>query len=214
MWVTLPSFDNRETTANTLRDAVAKAPEWRRHGVVVFDVRGNTGGNSSWGDDFVSASTEPTRRGVYVEWRVSKENHQYWVEAAKRFATTFGPRARETLEVQQTASLLQEGLDSGASLARQVYSATAKRPTGGRDSGASEFRGRVFLLTDGRCFSACLDFADVLLTRPNVTHVGQTTDADTLYIDIRSAPLPSALADAYAAARPCFQGRCDIHALS
>ena len=54
--------------------------------------------------------------------------------------------------------------------------------------------GRVFLLTDGACASACLDFTDVVRRLPNVTHVGLPTSADAVYIDNTEAMLPSGLA--------------------
>jgi hypothetical protein len=53
---------------------------------------------------------------------------------------------------------------------------------------------RVFFLTDGRCGSACLDFADVLYLVPGVVHVGLPTYADTQYMEVRPAPLPSGIA--------------------
>jgi hypothetical protein len=59
---------------------------------------------------------------------------------------------------------------------------------------ASPVRGRVFLLTDGRCASACLDFADSALAMPGVTHVGLPTSADSVYMEVRSQLLPSGAA--------------------
>ena len=52
---------------------------------------------------------------------------------------------------------------------------------------------RVFLLTDHACFSACLDFADVIRRVPGVVHVGLETRADAVYIDNRAQSLPSGL---------------------
>ena len=54
--------------------------------------------------------------------------------------------------------------------------------------------GRVFLLTDGACASACLDFADVVRRLPHVTHIGLPTSADAVYIDNTESILPSGLA--------------------
>jgi hypothetical protein len=53
------------------------------------------------------------------------------------------------------------------------------------------FRGRIMYLTDNACVSACLDFSDVVLALPRVTHVGQPTSADTTYMEVRDASLPS-----------------------
>jgi hypothetical protein len=55
-----------------------------------------------------------------------------------------------------------------------------------RDLGIStqRFRGQLVVLTDEACFSACLDFVDVLLLVPGAIHVGRTTGADTRYMDV------------------------------
>lgn len=46
------------------------------------------------------------------------------------------------------------------------------------------FGGRIVILTDEACFSACLDFVDTLLLAPGTVHLGRTTGADTRYRDI------------------------------
>jgi hypothetical protein len=53
--------------------------------------------------------------------------------------------------------------------------------------------GRVLLLTDSGCGSACLDFADVVLRLPGVAQIGLPTFADAVYIDTNDAVLPSGL---------------------
>lgn len=53
------------------------------------------------------------------------------------------------------------------------------------------YRGKVILLTDRRCASACLDFADFVRLLPNATHVGLPTSADSVYMEVRPVDLPS-----------------------
>jgi hypothetical protein len=55
-------------------------------------------------------------------------------------------------------------------------------------------KGHVFVLTDGKCASACLDFVQGALRFPGVTHVGLPTSADTPYMELRSERLPSGIA--------------------
>jgi hypothetical protein len=61
--------------------------------------------------------------------------------------------------------------------------------------GKRPIAGRVFLLTDGACGSACLDFADMVLALPGSTHVGRTTFADSVYMESRYEDLPSGVAE-------------------
>ena len=55
----------------------------------------------------------------------------------------------------------------------------------------SPFRHPVYVLTDPNCASACLDFMDLLHRLPGVVQVGLPTSADTPYLELASAPLPS-----------------------
>jgi len=49
------------------------------------------------------------------------------------------------------------------------------------------------LITDSDCVSSCLDFADAVRRLPGVKHLGQTTNADTLFMEVRHVELPSKL---------------------
>jgi hypothetical protein len=53
------------------------------------------------------------------------------------------------------------------------------------------FHGQIIYLTDNVCVSACLDFSDMVLALPRVTHVGPPTSADTTYMEVRDVTLPS-----------------------
>src|SRR5579872_6974377 len=50
--------------------------------------------------------------------------------------------------------------------------------------------GRLLLLTDNRCFSACLSLTDDF-RQLGAFQIGQTTDAATRYVDVRDEYLPS-----------------------
>ena len=75
----------------------------------------------------------------------------------------------------------------------QPYVRVANPPTKPLEARQS-VKGPVFLLTDGVCASACLDFVDLAIRLPDVKHIGLPTDADTLYLENRFFELPSGLA--------------------
>jgi hypothetical protein len=54
--------------------------------------------------------------------------------------------------------------------------------------------GKIVVVTSASCFSACLDFLDVLKLHPAVVQVGQPTGVDTDYMENWGWPLPSGLA--------------------
>ena len=61
-------------------------------------------------------------------------------------------------------------------------------------SPSNPMRGRVYVFTDYGCASACLDAVDVLKA-VGAVQIGQETSADTVYMEVREAVLPSGRAD-------------------
>jgi hypothetical protein len=55
----------------------------------------------------------------------------------------------------------------------------------------TDFAAPVYVITPGRCASACLDALDIFTRFPNVRLIGAPTSGDTTYMETRSADLPS-----------------------
>jgi peptidase S41-like protein len=197
-FVSIPSFDYfGEATAgiNALIDDMTQHAAELRSATVVFDVRGNHGGNSAWGEKVASALWgEPAVAHVVgsfdwtVDWRVSPDNLAYLgtiVERTERDGLTEAAQSWA-----QARDAIAAALKKGQSLVR----VPEPPKSSARHAPKSLVTGRVFLLTDGACASACLDFSDVVRRLPNVTHIGLPTYADAVYIDNTEVLLPSGLA--------------------
>lgn len=198
-FVTLPGFNYFGEGAAPMRALIADMERQARElraGTVVFDVRGNEGGNSEWGDlvakalwgqvlvDRVAGSFDWT-----VDWRVSPDNVAHLTRIAERSARdgmTEGARSWG-----EARDAMQAALARGEALVRRPSPATPLS----RQAPPNPVSGRVFLLTDGACASACLDFADLVRRLPNARHIGLPTSADAIYIDNTLGALPSGLAD-------------------
>jgi len=197
-FISLPSFNYfGEATAGInalVNDITAHAAELRA-ATVVFDMRGNGGGNSAWGERVASAFwgeaavTHVTSSFDWtVDWRVSSDNIAHLNSIVERTARDGLTEAAQSWAQARDAVVAAQ--KKGQSLVR-----VAEPPkTSARRAPKSLVTGRVFLLTDGACASACLDFTDVVRRLPNVTHVGLPTSADAVYIDNTEALLPSGLA--------------------
>ena len=199
----MPNFTaDAETTVAAMKAAIERAPSWRDRDPIVFDVRTNGGGSSAWGHqllralygkDFVAARLNPLFTKQYVEWRVSPGN----LEHVRTFATAIrasgaGPAAEKDL--QSFVARFGRALAEGKSLWRDRGDdeETRPAPTRAPANPANPVAGRVFLLTDTRCASACLDFADMVRAMPGAVHVGRTTSADSVYMELRDVGfLPS-----------------------
>ncbi|MBS0418381.1 MAG: hypothetical protein JSR66_11760 [Proteobacteria bacterium] len=196
-FVSLPSFNWWGAGAAQMQAMVGEikrqAATLHSASRVVVDVRGNTGGNSQWArrvaaalwsDAAVSAITASFDQTV--DWRASTQNAQLTrVLAARSAAAGLAEDARDRTRI---AARMDAAKASGKTL---FTDADPPESQGLPSDYTSPFRGKVFFLTDMRCASACLDFADVVTRMPGVIHVGQPTSADTLYIDNVEMALPS-----------------------
>jgi hypothetical protein len=200
-WISLASFaSGNEERHRALQAVVTElrqdAPKIRSGEILVFDLRGNSGGASDWGEAIAGAlwgesyirSIAP--RASVVDWRASPGNLAHFEQVVlPKFARQFGADSPAYREWKAVADALQRALAHGDAFARENEE-VGPRP---RNAVRERVSTKVFALTDAGCASACLDFLDLLERIGGVERVGATTSADTLYIDNRNVPLPSAL---------------------
>lgn len=196
IWIRLPSFDPSREDGEELKSILKKLPKFRRAKVLVFDLRGNSGGNSQWGTDIDRAFFgEPNRasgstNGVEVDWRVSPGNLKYLKQRLPDLKEKFGANASIFRSFSEAVRVMSDALPRKIAMVREPQTANGAVPV---PAATPEISAKVYVLTDGRCASACLDFMDQLLEHPQVVHVGQPTSADSLYMDVREESLPSGL---------------------
>ena len=193
--ISLPSFTwtgpdaaHMRAMVATLRDHAAELHAARH---VVIDLRGNGGGNSQWGDDVAAAlwgrslvdAVDASADGT-LDWRVSPRNRDT-IRMDAAGMRTDGHTA-EAAEWDGLARRMDQALKSGQSLLRVNDPPSAPVP-----AAPSPFAHRVLVLTEPHCASACLDFVDLLDRLPGTERIGLPTGADTDYLDLASAPLPS-----------------------
>ncbi len=198
-FIRLPRFwlatdKEMQRLSGVISDIAAKASELRK-ATVVFDVRGNGGGDSLWGHriavalwgedwvDRIEGSFDSTH-DVRVSPANIKKIQDIIEQMKSKHETEALPYWTNVLEAMRAARA------AGRPLARIALPPTP--PV--KEAPANPISGRIFLLTDGGCGSACLDFADLVLRLPGVTHIGLPTFADATYIDVNEAELPSGIA--------------------
>ncbi len=205
-WISTPTFNGdpsgeayAELTA-LVADIKAKQDALRAAPYVVLDLRGNGGGSSHWSDDmarilwgpdWIQAHPLPTSEAV--DWRASDDNLTDMSTFLDQLRSTHGQP-----ELIDWADRAVTGMKA-AQAAGQVYwreadeektRAAAPAPTA---SGPQLMAGRVYVLTDSSCGSACLDAVDLWKT-VGAVQIGRETSADTVYMEIREPILPSGLA--------------------
>ena len=179
----------------------AQAETLRQAPYVVLDLRGNSGGSSHFGpliakalfgDRFVEARLGETASGAACPkvWRVSERN----LERLEFYKTRMGPQLGK--EVVESFAREYAGIHAakaaGKAFSGSVVCGSRAPPRLAPATVVPEFRGRLVLLTDNSCFSSCLLVTDQF-RRLGALHVGETTDANTNYMEVREMKLPSGL---------------------
>ncbi len=199
-WISLPSFalgdENVRVGMDRVVTAVAEQRETIRNAeIIVLDVRGNGGGSSRlgedaaialWGEAMVRSRPQTSQA---VDWRVSPRNAAFLRGTnLVRLVQRYGENSPEAISYRTFVERMDAAVQRGDTFLRQANEGEDQRVAA---PDANPVSARVFFLTDSACFSACLDFADLVLSIPAVTHVGAETRADAVYIDNRAERLPS-----------------------
>lgn len=199
VWLSIPSFNAKsEKSAQALQSLVDKAGEWKDKKIIVFDVRGNSGGNSAWGDKVLSKIfgqryakqlQNNYKLKAFTEWRVSRGNLHY-------LKKTMLPHLKNTVgtssEVYRQINKLVKRMSTARKYKKGVVSVErSKRRARKKKLGNNPLGAKVILVTDGRCASSCLNFVGELLGIPDILFVGKPTHADTSYTEQRFATVAS-----------------------
>jgi hypothetical protein len=203
VWMSMPSFngdpsgDAHKALTPMMAEWAAKQAELRAAPFVVLDLRGNGGGSSHWseeiavtlwGRDWVDAhKPQPVEA---IEWRASDEN----LAAIQSYVDEW-TAAGESAERIGWAQGIVDGMKAAQAAGRPYWRDREGAPArdGTRGSPDRLVRGPVYVLTDPVCASACLDAVD-LWKALGAIQIGRETSADTVYMDVRPAALPSGLA--------------------
>lgn len=168
---------------------------------IVFDTRGNNGGDSGIGQrifdaatgglDFDRTNMERLPRS-YAQWRVSDVSIVKIIQHADDATRLYGAQSPQLMRHSAFLDRLQRARTEGRTWVQQEGDVVLTRSAiAARNGRLRSFSGAIALVTDSGCASACLDFADLVRSVPGALHLGQTTSADTVYMDIGFAKLPS-----------------------
>lgn len=160
---------------------------------IVFDTRGNQGGDSRVGGKIFDAATGgldfdksdlASLPRTYAQWRVSDVAVAAFASHIERMTKVYGADSNQAGAARDMHKRLQDAKAAGEPWVRQDsdYRITPAE-IAARGGHLRRFKGAVALVTDHNCASACLDFADLVRSVPGSVHLGQTTSVDAVYID-------------------------------
>jgi peptidase S41-like protein len=204
VWISLQSLDDR---AQTVVEAVERdAEDLRKAPAIVLDLRGNGGGASGYGrriaDALLGEAYTAARLGAESEedgcepiWRASQGNLDQLDYYRRDLAPKVGPEFAAMVERARDGAIrareAHRELSGDPAACRAKIAAPPARPAA-PPAPAPAYRGKLVLLTDTACFSSCLLVADDF-RKLGARHVGEATDANTHYMEVREAWMPSGL---------------------
>lgn len=201
LWIHAGNFSLNPADLAALDTMLDRLRKLRGVSAIVFDSRGNGGGDSSVGGRIFDAATgglQFDQRGIdklpreYAQWRVSPQSISVFQDRVKNSERLYGPKSPRARETRQFLAQLEDAEKTGKAWVDQEAGHLVTRAEMARRHGhLQRFKGQVILVTDDRCASACLDFADLVRGVPGSVHIGEITSADTVYIDAGLFPVPS-----------------------
>lgn len=193
IWVSIPTFNiQREGVKEALLEIIDRLPGFRDKKSIVFDLRGNTGGGSHWvveilcalyGKDYLSSVPHIKNEKALADDRLTINMIQKLKKSVE------GSDDQKLIDHYQKATAAYEKGDLFMRRSTDVHFFSEIKQPGLHV--VNPVSAKVYLLTDGRCFSSGLIFADTILSIPGVVHIGASTNADTQFSQAIAIQLPS-----------------------
>lgn len=214
-WIAMQSLS--EKAEQVVTEALQQQQQLQKAPMVVLDLRGNSGGNSNYGDRLARILfSETSQQNLKANtsdatcepvWRISVRNVKqvnYYLEmfgdTNPEFAKQLEPIVKSVNAAKATGQEFNGPISCGDRTTASVQENMLPRIA------LPEAAPTVVLLTDNVCFSSCLNVVKIF-RELGAIHVGQATDAATNYMEVRENELPSGLSffstlQAYAPAVP------------
>lgn len=193
-WLHLPNFTPDQAAYAQLQGLAKQISALKDVQLLVFDLRGNNGGNSDIGTMMLYAlgkpsfASETAMAHPYAQWRVTPHLVKAFDESLANMLKRAGKEDDSYRYLADLRSKVVDALHQHQDWARQENGPT---PAGLHLPGArlGDYHGKIAVVTDEWCASACLDFVDGAMQLPDVPLLGHSTSGDTAYIDISSWPI-------------------------
>lgn len=191
-WVGMPNFDGAASGAayEALYPRLAVLP---KSGWVVFDLRGNGGGNSAWGNRALAAlfgeafADRLAAVGGAEKYLVADANSEALLKhymTAPEFASSRESTAADLARVQAAMGAGEKlALVRGKPGDADRPAVPAKRPHGPR----------IAAVIDRTCFSSCMNFLQQLRAIDDTVVLGEPTSGYSPFGEISVVALPSGL---------------------
>ena len=197
-WINLPEFNPQSDAAAKPINALITEIENNRDGLrtakaIVFDTRGNNGGNSSWGVKVLKALYGEE----YLDMRLYSPDvkTQYrlnptLIDHMKMIRQNYGVDQNNKDVITWVDDMLPN-MEAALKQGKVFYTRENDDNEMPPPKSVNPVKAEVFLFTHGWCASACLDFADYVYAVEGSRHIGYYTGSDSAYMEARNEKLPT-----------------------
>jgi len=189
-WIIFSHMDAHGKDQQALLDKfLSEAKSLRGDNRIVLDLRGNGGGNSAWGDQWIEnlLGYLPQTHTKWMQW-ITEENNKWLIKILDDTLATGSLSAKERTEYLEYEQAVRQGKPGS-------FVDLSTIATGQPAPEKSLFSGKIITLTDYGCFSSCEDFVQRLRKSGVAVQVGIPTDASTIFNNVRNLDTPSGLAN-------------------
>ena len=190
VWITLPTFDIKSDQQKDFEHILQKLANFKSKDTIVFDLRGNQGGNSEYGDQIVdhlfgeayaNQRRQIVKRNVSVDWRASPGNLKHMHELHARYKSDW---------IKRVANRIEDSIAKN----EPYYHATSTDESKNLPQISHNVTANIIIITEPLNVSAALCFIDsIKMMEHSITLIGKTTKADRLYMEVRTVDLPSGM---------------------
>lgn len=200
-WITLPTFQPNKEQQKELEIIIDQISQYQKSKLIVLDLRSNDGGNSEWGtkilknlfgQEYLDQRFDAINKKMSTDWRASKDNIAHIAFIINYMKDQFGADSSLVSEFKEIEDGMQQAYkDHKAFYTIYTQEEEEIAPT---IEAINPVTAKIVVITSSRCFSSCLIFIDeIKIVDPKAILIGQTTSADTIYLDMRAINLPSGI---------------------
>jgi len=183
--------------AHSQTKLLEKITSTQEKNLFVVDTRGNSGGSPTHGFNILDAimsrdekaatylanQYEYKTQGSNALFRASWQFYWSYDYMLKKLIAIYGEDHPELQYTKDFHIRLKNTLDTGKQTLSQRETPDESNPIP-QPNDKWESNIKLVLITDKTCVSACLDFVDKAKLVPNLLHLGEPTNADTVYTEI------------------------------
>ena len=212
IWITIPTFKPSEEQYGQLQNVLEQVKRLPPQNYVVFDIRGNGGGDSTYSEMILKSffGKEYVEQKICQEdsnilWRTSNDNVNYLKSVMESFGvgqidTSFLTLYLEKVDAtSEMTNCLEKMINYEQLLAGILFSYNAGsrhwleegvHKCAEKNIQSSGSDTKFIIITSEANASCALIFVDSMyLMTPNLVLLGEETSGDTMYTEIRKVPL-------------------------